>query len=64
MRQRLPVFDQPFPPAREPDYSLPAIAWAFVAYAIFALHYLGPAPCGDRVLTGACAVAVVEAVTP
>lgn len=63
-RPDYPVFDQPYPPQREPDYSLPAVAWAFVAYAIFALHYLGPQPCGDRVLTGACAVAVVEAVTP
>jgi hypothetical protein len=61
MRQRLPVFDEPYPPAREPDYSLPTIACALCAYAIFALHYLGPQPCGDRVLTSACAVAVAEA---
>jgi hypothetical protein len=45
MRQRLPVFDEPYPPAREPDYSLPTIACALCAYAIFALHYLGPQPC-------------------
>jgi hypothetical protein len=64
MRQRLPVFDQPYPTPREPDYSLPTIACAVCAWAIFALHFLGPQPCGERVLTSACAVAVVEAVTP
>ena len=63
-RQEYPVFDQPFhapdPWANFRVYLL--VAAACLAYAMGAVHFLGPAECSGRTLTPTCWTAIAEGV--
>jgi hypothetical protein len=67
-RQTLPTFDDPPRcPYRGKGETLSlrlCVAAALLSYVIAAVNLLGPRECATQALTPACAVAVVEAVTP